>query len=188
MDATGFSVKQYAVRWHSTAYSSRRKEFLKVHGLIERESQAFLSWEFTDASVHDTLVMPTLLDRARCAMESVHADAGYLSSMNVHAIVSHGAKPYVRPRINTKGRPPHGAKDQPSKRTGEDFRTMIDAYHQNERLWLQNYSQRNSVVSAWSGLKRRFAGAVSAVSLRMRRCEAALKLVVWNITRVVRLT
>ena len=154
--------------------------------MIEVENQVFLSWEFTAPSVHDTLVLPTLLDRLDIKLGDVHADAGYLSSRNIQYIVSQGGTPYVRPKSNTRGRPAPREKDPPSGRTSEEFRTMIDAYRRDETNWLRTYHRRNSIESAWSGVKRRFHGIVAAVTDRMRRVEAALKLVAWNITRVTR--
>jgi transposase len=64
---------------------------------------------------------------------------------------------------------------------------MIDAYKKDETTWLGNYFKRNAIESAWSGLKRRFTGLLHATTDRMRRVEAALKLVVWNVTRLTRL-
>lgn len=136
--------------------------------------------------MHDTLVLPTLLDRLAIRLGDVHADAGYLSSRNIQHIVSKGGTPYVRPKSNTRGRPAPQAKDKPSGRTGEEFRTMVDAYKRDETNWLKTYHRRNTIESAWSGVKRRFHGIVAAVTDRMRRVEAALKLVAWNITRVTR--
>lgn len=135
----------------------------------------------------DTLVLPSLLDRVEVPIGPLFADAGYLSSRNVHVIVAKGGTPYVRPRSNTKGRPPRGTKDKPSSRTSEPFRDMIDQYNQHREKWLSTYHARNGIESAWSGVKRRFTGAVAAASAKARRVEAALKLLVWNVTRMVRL-
>lgn len=64
---------------------------------------------------------------------------------------------------------------------------MVDAYERDETTWLRTYHRRNTIESAWSGVKRRFHGIVAAATDRMRRVEAALKLLAWNITRVTRL-
>lgn len=164
----------------------RNKEFLKVHGLIDADTQAFLSWEFTGATVADTLLLEQLLSRVPAPVGDVYADAGYLSQRNVDAIIAKGGRPFIRPRANTKGRPAPGTKDSPNRRTSENFRTMIDDYQHHETAWLARYARRNTIESAWSGLKRRFTGAVHAMTDRMRRVEAALKLVVWNVTRMIR--
>lgn len=121
-----------------------------------------------------------------CSPSEVLADAGYLSSTNVQHIVGKGATPYIRPRKNTVGRPPPKKKDSPHTRTGEAFRDMVHAYKTDESNWLSRYGHRNSIESAWSGVKRKFTGAVMAATTRMRRVEAALKLVAWNLTRMAR--
>lgn len=119
-------------------------------------------------------------------MNEVYADAGYLSSNNAQAIAARGATPFIKPRSNTRGRPKPREKDKPAERTSEPFRTMIDRYHQDKASWMRAYAKRNSIESTWSSVKRRFNSSVTALSSRMRRVEAALKLLVWNITRVTR--
>lgn len=159
---------------------------MKVHGIINTDNLAILSWELTAASVHDTLVFPTLLDAVKGRVLEVYADAGYLSSVNAQVIVARGATPFIKPRKTTVGRPGPREKDKPSKRTSDAFRDMVASYHRDEVAWRARYGKRNSVEAAWSGLKRRFGPAVGAASERMRRVESALKLLVWNLTRVTR--
>lgn len=159
---------------------------MKTHAIIHVDTQAFLSWEFTGASVHDTLVFPTLLERIDFRLGDFYADSGYLSSLNVQLISGRGGTPYIRPKKTTKGRPPPKTKDPPGHRSGEAFRVMVDAYKKDETAWLKTYFTRNTIESAWSGVKRRFNGLLHAASDKTRRVEAALKLVVWNITRLTR--
>jgi hypothetical protein len=131
-------------------------------------------------------MLEQLLSRIPAPIGDVYADAGYLSAKNALAITAKGGTPFLRPRANTKGRPAPGEKDTPAKRTNESFRIMIDEFQRDQAAWLARYSRRNSVESAWSGVKRRFTGAVMAMTDRVRRTEAALKLLAWNITRVIR--
>jgi len=159
---------------------------VKVHGLINADNLAILSWELTGASVSDTRVLPTLLDAVRVPVREVYADAGYLSSKNAQAIQARGATPFIRPRSNTKGRPKPGEKDLPGQRTSEAFRDMIDSYQKQNYVWMRKYGRRNTIESCWSAIKRRFGHAVSASTARMRLIESALKLIVWNLTRVTR--
>lgn len=145
---------------------------------------AVLSWELTTPSVHDTLVFPTLLDQVRLPLTEVYADAGYLSSKNALLVRARGATPFIKPKKNTRGRPRPGEKDNPAKRTSEAYRDMVDSYQQHRDAWLKKYGKRNTVESCWSAIKRRFGHAVSALHERMRRVEAALKLITWNLTRM----
>lgn len=159
---------------------------MKVHGASDSDSLAILSWKLTTASVSDTVVLPDLLDGIRLPIIEVYADAGYLSSRNAQLIVSRGATPFIKPKKTTKGRPKPGEKDVPAHRTSEEFRAMVDRYQSENAEWMKKYGRRNTVESAWSGLKRRFGHAVGAFRERMRRIEAALRIVVWNLTRVTR--
>lgn len=116
----------------------------------------------------------------------MYADAGYLSKNNTHEIVARGATPFIRPRSNTKGRPPPKTTLTSAYRGREHFYEMIESYTRHTKNWLAKYGRRNNIESAWSGVKRRFQGAVAASLPRMRRIEGALKLLAWNLTRVGR--
>lgn len=159
---------------------------MKLHGAIDTKNLAILSWKLTSPSVHDTLVLPELLDAIRGRIEEVYADAGYLSSKNAQHIVARGATPFIKPKKTTKGRPKPGEKDRPRGRTSEDFRDMVDRYQKDEAGWKEHYRFRVLIESTWSALKRRFGQFVLALSDRMRRIEAGLRIVVWNLTRVTR--
>lgn len=63
---------------------------------------------------------------------------------------------------------------------------MVDSYQKDEAVWLAIYGKRNVIEATWSAMKRRFNTAVAAARMRMRRVESALKLIVWNLTRVTR--
>lgn len=116
----------------------------------------------------------------------MYADAGYISSINVQCIVGKGGTPFIRPKVNSLAHPPPGKKDNPSRRSGEAYRNMVAAFKADETGWLRRYGARNTIESAWSGLKRRFGGTVVGATALTRRVEAALKLVVWNVTRMTR--
>lgn len=137
-------------------------------------------------NIADTVILPTLLNKTGAQIDEVYADAGYLSSSNAQAIRARGAVPFIKPKKNTVGRSPPRAKDKPAQRTSEAFREMVDR-HQNEPIkWQLKYGKRNGIEATWSAVKRRFASGVAALSSRMRRIEAALKLIAWNLTRVTR--
>lgn len=159
---------------------------MKLHGAIDTKNLAILSWKCTTPSVHDTLVLPELLDTIPGRLEEVYADSGYLSSSNAQFIRSRGATPFIKPKSNTKGRPKPGEKDRPSGRTSEEFRDMVDRYQKDESEWKEHYRFRVLIESTWSALKRRFGQFVLALSDRMRRVEAGMRIIVWNLTRVTR--
>lgn len=163
-----------------------RQQFLKLHGTTDRATLAILSWKCTSPSASDVLTLPALLRDVRVPLIEVCADPGYLSSANAHLIVSRGATPYIKPKKNTKGRPKPGEKDLPSGRTSEEFRDMVDRYRNSPIEWHEHYRYRVLIESSWSGLKRRFGHAVSAFTDGMRRIEAGMRVIVWNLTRVTR--
>lgn len=159
---------------------------MKVHGLVDTRTQTVLAWELTSPSVHDTLVLPTLLDRTSGRILEVYGDAAYLSKANTQAVVARRATPFFRPKVNTKGRPPPKTKLTQWHRGRDAYYDMIDAYNNRKAAWMERYGRRATIESTWSGLKRRFGSLLAAVTDRMRRIEAALKLLAWNLTRVGR--
>ena len=61
--------------------------------------------EVTASNVHDSQVLPGLLNRTaqRFAMAEVSADKAYLSEVNLRHIQDHGAHPYIPFKSNTTG-------------------------------------------------------------------------------------
>lgn len=136
--------------------------------------------------MHDTLVLPELLDGIRGGLIEVYADSAYLSSKNALIITSRGATPFIKPKMNSKGTPKPGEKDSPAQRTSDVYRQMVDRYQNDETEWKRHYGRRVLIESTWSGVKRRFGHAVLALTDRMRCIEAGLRIIVWNLTRVTR--
>lgn len=157
------------------------KNWWKLHACIDINTQTFLSWEMTEANVHDAHLLPVLLDAIEFGLGDVCADAAYLSSKNCLAVADHGGTPFFRPKSTTKGRElrRRNRKDRMSRA----YLDMVDSYNADPRAWMARYGHRNNVESAFGGLKRCFRGTVRASNRRMHRIETALKILCWNITR-----
>jgi IS5 family transposase len=113
----------------------------------------------------------------------LYADAGYLSNANVVAIRARGADPYIKPKKTSRSKPRQDG-DTPGQRSHAAYYEMVEQFQTRPRDFLSHYGKRNTIESAWSGLKRRFGHAVGAFTALMRRTEAILKILVWNLTRV----
>jgi transposase len=142
------------------------KNWWKLHACIDVKTQTFLSWEITDPSVYDAHMLPALLSELQAEIGDVYADAAYLSSENCWEVALHGGEPFLRPRSTTKGSD-HRRKGK--NRICPPFLTMVDSYFADREAWMKRYARRNTVESAFGGLKRRFGAGVRASRRWMHR-------------------
>lgn len=163
----------------------RGRDFIKLHAAIEMQSQAFIAWEFTLSNRADVTMAPALLQRATGSIGRVFADSAYLSSNVCIEVHARGAEPWIRPKTTSRGR----RTKSPSKgrsRPHETYVAMMDAYQADPAAWLRVYHQRSRIESAFGAFKQRLGAGVAAMDDALQRVELALKLVVWNITRVTK--
>jgi hypothetical protein len=111
------------------------------------------------------------------------ADAGYLSNNNCWAIRAAGATPLIRPKSTSIASHQSPKKKATRYKPNPAFQAMMDA-HASKSDWMQRCFRRNSVESAFSAIKRRVGGVLSAVDRTMQRIEAGLKLLAWNLLKL----
>ncbi|MFO1533865.1 MAG: transposase, partial [Thermoplasmatota archaeon] len=154
--------------------------WIKVNALIDAATKTVLSWKFSGPHEHDTKFLPGLVKAVRAPIRELYADAGYLSNANCWAARAAGAKPYIRPKKNTRQAPPKPL--GPDTRTA--FHRMVGEEQTNPTQWYQHYGRRNGIEATFGAIKRRFGGRIRATNPLMRLTEAALKLLTWNLTRI----
>lgn len=118
-DSSGFSTNTYA-RWFNAKYGREMSYnfWVKAHILVGTRTNIITGVEVTDNRVHDTLLMPALLETSakRFSMLRVSADKGYLSDKNAQLIAAYGAEPFIAPKVNTQlGRVPPDASRKKSE-------------------------------------------------------------------------
>jgi transposase len=143
--------------------------------LIEADSKSVLTFSLTDPSVHDTVELPKLVYAVQCKLSALYADAGYLSVANCMAVAMAGGTPYIRPK-RTNRRP---------ERASNPFQRMLHDYLDNPEAWLKQYHVRSRVESTFSAIKRRLGEGLASVTKAMLRIEATLRILAWNLTRVL---
>ena len=148
--------------------------------MIEAESKTILAWKFSGPHEHDTKFFPELVAAVRAPIRELYADAGYLSKVNCAAARKAGATPFIRPKKTTRIAPPKP--DGPDTRT--PFQCMVNSEQTDRTAWYTRYGRRNRVESTFGAIKRRFGGRLRAMNQATRVVEAALKVLVWNLTRV----
>ena len=107
VDSSGFSTCRFD-RWHSEKWGKQKsqRKWLKAHIVTGTKTNTITSVEVTPSNVHDSPMMPGLLDNTamRFNMAEVSADKAYLSDANLRRIEAHGAAPYIPFKSNTTGK------------------------------------------------------------------------------------
>jgi transposase len=141
--------------------------------------KAIPSMEVTDAYQSDAVQMGGLLESLHIDnIEAVAADSAYLSRSNCDIVEALGAKPFINLKCNVKGKS-HGS---------FAWRKMVYDYRRNPEEWKQVYHFRSSAESAFSALKRKFGYRLSAIRKDLQRKELMIKVIVYNLNILARIT
>jgi hypothetical protein len=180
VDATGFSVRSSKLVWLSSGASFRARRFVKAHLAVETTWLSVQSYVLTDGHIHDATQFEVLLDGVR-GIGDVYADPGYLSLGNVWLVSAKGGTPYIKPKATTTGTSKWGGR----RFDPRPYRRMVEAYRRAPDEWMARYHQRSKIEGLNGAIKRRLGRVLWSASDRFRRLELALKIVVWNLIRLV---
>lgn len=179
VDATGFAVRSSKLVWLSSGLRFKeRRAFVKAHLAVETTWLSVQSYVLTESRVHDATQLGALLEPLR-HLGDVYADPGYLSVENVWLVTTKGGTPYVKLKSTTTGTSGHRRVDP------RPYVDMIDAYRRRPEAWMARYHQRSKIEGLNGAIKRRLGRTLWSMSDLFRRLELALKLVVWNLMRLV---
>jgi len=135
--------------------------------------------EVTDAYQSDAVQMGGPLESLHIDdVEAVAADSAYLSRRNCDIVEALGAKPFIKLKCNVKGKS-HGS---------FAWRRMVHDFRRNPEEWKRVYHFRSSAESAFSALKRKFGYRLSAIRKDLQRKELMVKVIVYNLNILARLT
>ena len=182
VDATGFGVRSSKLIWLSSGYAVKaRRCFVKAHLAVDITWLSVQSYVLTESRVHETTQLERLLEPLQ-GIGDVYADAGYLSLENAWLVTTKGGTPYLRPKVTTTGASTSGRARRVNPRP---YRDMVDAFRRSPAEWLARYHRRSKIEGVNAAIKRRLGATLWSVSDVFRRLELALKLVVWNLIRLV---
>ena len=154
-DGTGFSTCRFD-RWfdHKWGKEKSQRHWLKAHIMVGVKTNIVTSVEITPGNVHDSPMLPGLLDTTakRFTMAEVSADKAYLSDANLGHIEGHGAYPYIPFKSNTTGQ-------------GSPMWKRLYAYFTlHEEAWKAHYHKRSNVETVFSMVKGKFGDSVRSKS------------------------
>jgi len=171
VDATGFRVKTSST-WYDIRVKrkNRRRDHDKLHLVIEVSRGAILDFRITGPYKHDSPRLKALLSDLNDVLR-VLGDSGYLSRKNCDIVVKKGGKPFFALKENTT----------PKAKRSRAWKEMVYFAREKEELWKVIYHLRSYVEAVIGALKKRFGSCLSAIKVRMRRKQLALRVLAYNI-------
>ena len=167
------------MRWLTVRHGrrKRRKDFLKLHFIVDCKSLLILSFKVTPPFKADSKQVEELLKFIR-DLGRLCADKAYLSRKICDLIAKHGGRPYVSIKKNVVKIRAKGSKA---------WRQMLVMYRRSRRLYKKRYHRRSLAETAVSTVKRRFSHTLYSTKRRAQKNELRLKVLTYNLSIVARL-
>ena len=171
-DSSGFSTCRFD-RWFDAKWGKEKsqRQWLKAHILTGTQTNIVTAIAITPSNVHDSPVLPQLLDSAakQFKLVEVSADKAYLSDKNLRYIEKLEAYPYIPFKKNTTGK-------------GSGMWRRLYAYFMlHEDTWQAHYHKRSNVETTFSMVKGKFGDSLRSKSDTGQVNEILLKFLCHNI-------
>lgn len=178
VDSTGLKVTNRG-EWMREKWKVRRG-WIKVHAMIDVETNQILSLEVTDETTQDDQVFEMLLDKVEqncdeTSVKSVLGDGAYDRNHCFNELEKRGIRSGIKTRINASRR----SSGSPNRAECVRERDDLGGY----RPWAEkaNYGMRWKVEGLFSSIKRIFGESVRASSREGMFREAQMKFRGYNI-------
>jgi len=156
----------------------RRKDFLKLHFIVDVRSLLILSFKVTPPFKSDGKQVEYLLGFLGKSIAILCADKAYLSRKICDLIAKHGGEPYISIKRNvTKIR----------SKGSRAWKEMLLAYRRSRKLYMKKYHRRSLAETAISVVKCRFNHALYSKKRRAQKNEVRLKVLTYNLSIIARL-
>lgn len=152
----------------------RRRDFKKIHLLVDLQSKKILHCLITTGRASDAKHLKELLKGCQWTrIDIILGDGGYDTRECFNAITGVGATPGIPVRRNAS----------PHTRWCFSRKQAILAQHRDLGKWKEtvHYPMRCVVESVFSGLKRRFGEHLFSIKEGFRRVEMWLRTILWNV-------
>lgn len=168
------------VRWLDIRHSKskKRKDFLKLHFIVDCSSLLILSFKVTPPFKHDSKQVDYLLSFIRNNLAILCADKAYLSRKICDMIARCGGEPFISIKRNVVKVRSKGSKA---------WKEMLFLYRRSRKLYLEKYHRRSLAETAVSTVKRRFNHDLYSKKRRGQKNEIRLKVLTYNLSIIARL-
>jgi len=167
------------VRWLTVRHGrkKRRKDFLKLHFIVDCQSLLILAFKVTPPFKADSKQVEELLRFIR-DLDWLCADKAYLSRKICDLVAKHGGEPYISIKKNITRIRAKGSKA---------WREMLVMYKRSRKLYKKRYHRRSLAETAVSTVKRRFNHTLYSKKRRAQKNELRLKVLTYNLSIIARL-
>ena len=167
------------MRWLAVRHGrkKRRKDFLKLHFIVDCKSLLILSFKVTPPFKADSKQVEELLKFIR-DLGRLCADKAYLSRKICNLIAKQGGRPYISIKKNVVRIRAQGSKA---------WREMLVMYRRSKKVYKKRYHRRSLAETAVSTVKRRFDYTLYSKKRRAQKNELRLKVLTYNLSIIARL-
>jgi len=178
-DSTGIATTCYS-SWFSirVCKKSRKRDHIMVHITVGTRACVVFALDIRNKQGEDNVIFRSHVKKIgrRQKVDEWSADAAYLSRDNCDAVVSIGARPWIKIKSNTTGR----------KRGSQAWKSMVHDWKRHPGIAKKRYHKRSKVESANSAKKRKFGSSVRCRLPVSQRTEEALSWVSYNFSQIPR--
>ena len=167
-DSTGVAINQYADWEDAKRGLISRREFVKLHVMVDAKGRKIVSCAVTRGRAHDSPVFREMFGKVPDGTGCVMLDAGYDAVKNYKMIRDSGRRPVICTRKNHVARG-FGPRAE-----------MIRWQEKNPEEFEETYHRRSIVESVFSSFKCRFTAVVRAKTLPTQRLQLLLRCVCYN--------
>ena len=167
-DSTGVAINQCADWEDAKRGLISRREFVKLHVIVDAKGRKIVSCAVTRGRAHDSPIFREMFGRVPDGTGCVMLDAGYDAVKNYKMIRDSGRRPVICTRKNhvARGFGPRAEMIRWQEKSPEEFE--------------ETYHQRSIVESVFSSFKCRFTAVVRAKTLPAQRLQLLLRCVCYN--------
>ncbi len=181
IDSTGIKITNRGQWMQDKWHIKNKKGYLKIHIAVNIKTKEILSMKVTDEHVHDSKVLPELVDgviksdhMTALAIGKLFADGAYDSNNIFRYLSDNGILPCIKVRKNARVR----------WKKGKNIIRNLSVLAQRNDLqkWKdgESYGKRWIVETIFSCLKRRFGEYLYSVKLKNMIQEMMLKASLYN--------
>jgi transposase len=156
----------------------KRKDFLKLHFIVDVKSLLILSFKVTPPFKPDSKQVEYLLSFIKNNLGWLCADKAYLSRKICNLVARYGGEPYISIKKNVVRIRAQGSKA---------WREMLVMYRRSRKLYKKRYHRRSLAETAISTVKRRFSHTLYSKKRRGQKNELRLKVITYNLSIIARL-
>jgi len=175
IDGTGHSKQRGSRHYYRRiGKRSRKKDFVKVSGVDDLNTQLVLAVRIRKKARHDNVDFAPSINRVarHVTIDTVIGDKGYDAQKNHDLVHKRGAL-FIAPLRNA---------DVPVWRTSGADRKKLKRYFPTRK-----YHQRSKKETVWSVVKRKFGDFVTAIGFHMQKIDLLCRFLAYNIDRILTL-